>query len=296
MLRRKVSKLCWKIYWHTHALLHKPEPFLSDEQRAHWEKNGYLVLPGHFSKAQVDAVNSVVDDRWSRSRNHKSDTVADIFVDTPRYKRVKMHDAPADARSLPYKMNDLFLESDAVRKLALEERLSRALFEILTGHPLLCNSLNLEFGSQQEFHTDSLYMTPPVGLNLAASWVALEDTHPDAGPLRYYPGSHLIAPYRFSTGRMTAVDAEMDAYRVYMRKQVAELGLKEETFCGKAGDVFIWHSQLFHGGSAIRNPKLTRKSIVFHYFRTADLPARHRRHSEDAFFMKREPQPVPASV
>lgn len=292
----KVSRLCekvaWKTFWTVDQCFQKPEKFLTREQRQHWEEKGFLILPQHFSIDQINSINNIVDECWKKSRTAKVETVADIYVERPDAKRVKLHDAPADARNYCYKLNDLFLEYDAVRNLALDPRLASAISELLGGYPLLCNSLNLEFGSQQEYHTDSLYMTPPKKLNLVATWVALEDTRPDAGPLRYYPGSHRIKPFLFSSGRMTAIDAEMNAYRSYMKSEIARLNLREEAFCGRAGDVFVWHSQLFHGGAPIENKQRTRKSVVFHYFRAADIPARHLKVGAGAYYMDRKPQPV----
>ena len=61
---------------------------------------------------------------------------------------------------------------------------------------------NLEFGSQQEFHFDTFRMPAPIENKMVAAWIALEDVHPDSGPLRYYPGSHKIPPFRFSDRRL----------------------------------------------------------------------------------------------
>lgn len=265
---------------------------LTPEQRQHWDEKGFLVLPGFFTPQQTRAVLDVVENQWTRSRNEKLRTVIDVFIGTEREKRIRLTDAPDEARKLPFKINDLYLENDTVRNMALDPRLSAILADLLAGRPLCCNSLNFEYGSQQAFHTDSLYMTPPRKLNLAASWTALEDCHPDSGPLAYYPGSHLIPPYRFSTGEITAVPAEMDKYKEYMAREVEKRGLKQEVFCAKNGDVFIWHSQLFHGGTAIKDMKRTRKSLVVHYFLVGDRPWKTRRVNEWGYFMDRAPHAV----
>jgi hypothetical protein len=39
----------------------------------------------------------------------------------------------------------------------------------------------------------------------------------------------------------------------------------------KAGDALIWHAQVIHGGTPIRDPNRTRKSLVVHYFRSCDF-------------------------
>jgi ectoine hydroxylase-related dioxygenase (phytanoyl-CoA dioxygenase family) len=269
---------------------------LSAEQRAFWDANGFLVLPGHFTRAQIDAVNGHIGQLWTESRDKRRETVVDIFIGTPREKRTHLSDAPLDARLTPHKLNDLYLESDVIRQIVLEERLASVLEEVLEGPPLVCNSLNLEFGSQQRDHTDSLYMTAPVGLYLAASWIALEDGSPDSGPLRYYAGSHKIPPFLFTTGAITAVDAEMPRYYEYMQRELERRGIKPETFVPKIGDAFIWHSQLYHGGEPIRNAALTRRSLVTHYWRAQDVPRRHGTVGPHRYYFRRPAQRVDAPV
>src|SRR5262249_42603170 len=119
---------------------------LSAEQRAFWDANGYLVLPGHFTRAQIDAVNGEIDQLWTESRTTRRKIVADVFTGTPREQRTYLADAPLEARAVPHKLNDLYLESDAIRQMVLEQRLAGVLEEVLEGPPLVCNSLNLEFG------------------------------------------------------------------------------------------------------------------------------------------------------
>jgi phytanoyl-CoA hydroxylase len=275
----------------------RPTPrVLSTEQRAFWDANGYLVLPGHFTRAQIDAVNGQVDRLWTESRTTRRKTVVDIFIGTPREQRTYLSSAPPEARQSPHKLNDLYLESDVIRQTVLEERLAGVLEEILEGPPLVCNSLNLEFGSQQRDHTDSLYMPAPVGLYLTASWIALEDGSPDSGPLRYYAGSHKIPPFLFSTGKINAVDDEMPRYYDYMQRELARREIKAQTFVPKLGDVFIWHSQLYHGGEPIKNPSLTRRSLVTHYWRAQDVPWRHGTVSPHRYYFRRPPQRVDAPV
>jgi ectoine hydroxylase-related dioxygenase (phytanoyl-CoA dioxygenase family) len=254
------------------------------------------VLPGHFSRQQIETVNGHIDQLWKDSRTSRRETVVDIFIGTPREKRTRLSDAPLEARLTPHKLNDLYLESDVIRRIVLEERLASVLEEVLEGPPLVCNSLNLEFGSQQRDHTDSLYMTAPVGLYLAASWVALEDGSPDSGPLRYYAGSHKIPPFLFSTGAITAVDAEMPRYYEYMQRELGRRSIKAETFVPKIGDVFIWHSQLYHGGEPIKNASLTRRSLVTHYWRAQDVPRRHGTVGPHRYYFRRPPQRVDAPV
>lgn len=264
---------------------------LSLAQEKHWADFGYLVLPGFFSRAVLDGIEREVSRLWDASRHAPSPLVIDLIGSTGA--RVHLHDAPLEARRQPHKLNDLYLVSGVVRDLVLAPRLVAVLARLLGGAPLVCNTLNFEFGSQQPFHTDSLYMTPPRDLNLAATWIALEECLPQAGPLRFYPGSHKIEPYLFSSGRMTSIDAEMDRYQAYMQQHVERLGLQEERFCARAGDVFIWHSQLYHGGSPIDDPSRSRRSLVTHYYLADDLPAATKvEHTPGGYWIQRAHQPV----
>lgn len=266
---------------------------LTPAQRRFWDEQGYLVLPGFFSRDRVNEINLLVDTLWKRRKSDGGPLVIDVFIDTPKEKRMYFKDAPDDARQQPYKLNDLFLEYEQIRQFVLAPELTAILHDLLDGDPLICNSLTLEFGSQQVDHFDTFYMPPCVPNKMLASWIALEDVTADAGPLQYYPGSHKLPPYRFSHGQLHAVVAEMPACHRYIAQQLAEQNLKPEVFLAKAGDVFIWHAQLLHGGTPIATPSRTRRSLVTHYFRAKDYPGEEcPKVGKGSYYMKRNHQPV----
>ncbi len=265
---------------------------LTPSQRRFWDDNGYLILDRHFSRQRMEAVNQYVDQLWATATTAQRQTVVDVFIGTAKERRVHLCDAPADAKRQPYKLNDLYLESQLVREIVLEPKLAETIGGLMGAVPVACNTLSVEFGTQQPDHTDSLYMTPPDERTMVASWIALEDVHPEAGPLRYWPGSHKIPGFRFSSGRLTAVDSEMVAYRDYMESQCRERGLKPALLEVAAGSVLLWHSQLFHGGSAIRDRRRTRKSLITHYWRARDLPVLHGRMGRGRYYFVRPSQRV----
>jgi ectoine hydroxylase-related dioxygenase (phytanoyl-CoA dioxygenase family) len=55
-------------------------------------------------------------------------------------------------------------------------------------------------------------------------------------------------------------------YEDYLETEIKKRGAKPEVFLARKGDVLIWHANLLHGGMPVLNPKLTRKSMVAHYF------------------------------
>jgi phytanoyl-CoA hydroxylase len=237
---------------------------LTTEQRNFWRDNGFLVIGDFFTQGDLDVVTSSLERAWIEAR---SDVVVDDLFTS---RRARMSDLSEEEKQHIFKVNDLYLASDEVRNVCLSQRVGPIVRELLEDDPVLCNTLNLEYGSQQPDHVDTLFMTPHTPGKLVATWMALEDAVPDAGPLRYYPGSNHIEPYRFKDGGYHYNDPEMPIWADYMAGQVDRHGLGEERFLAKKGDLFIWHASLLHGGSEICRPGLTRNSLVSHFWTKSD--------------------------
>jgi len=245
-------------------------PALTPRQRADWDANGFLCLPGFMSKQEIDAVKAAVDREWANAAGN--DHEIDILSGPNAFRTFRMSEAPEGARREAYKLNNLFARRPEVRKVALSARLRGVVSELLEGEPLICNSLNFERGSQQPFHLDTWYMPPPVDNRMVAAWFAVDDVDAENGPLVYYPGSHRIPPYRFSDGRLNENREERPLCDAYLEREIAARRLEPTEFHGKSGDVFIWHAQLLHGGRPIRDMARTRRSLVVHYWRACDVP------------------------
>lgn len=160
---------------------------------------------------------------------------------------------------------------DELRKIASQESLVELLSSLMKDEAELFQSINFLKGSEQDTHSDSIHMTTfPLG-GLLGVWVALEDIDEDNGPLHYYPGSHKL-PYYLNKdydneGNCLLIgDKNYTAYEAMIEQKIKEFGLKKKIFTAKAGDLLIWHANLFHGGETHTNEHKTRKSVVFHYF------------------------------
>ena len=57
-----------------------------------------------------------------------------------------------------------------------------------------------------------------------------------------------------------------DKYEDEVERRLKKSNLIKQKFIAKKGDILIWHSNLLHGGEEVINPKLTRKSMVLHYY------------------------------
>jgi phytanoyl-CoA hydroxylase len=273
---------------------------IEPEQLEHWDQRGFLVLPGFFAPDRVEAINDLVERAWVERRDPANPLVVDAIGGPLDGQRMHFRDAPDAVKDHPYKLNDLYLVSRQVRELVTDRGLIDVLQALIGGHEVaICNSLNFERGSQQDHHFDTYYMPGPCPDGLIVTSICLEDVHPDAGPLTYYPGSHRIPPYRFSHGELHAVPEEMDEATEYARRHVRERGLEEERFLGRAGDVFVWHEQLYHGGSPIADQARTRRSLVTHYWRSDVLTVPEGWHLEgrrNGRWLARGHQPVPTSA
>jgi ectoine hydroxylase-related dioxygenase (phytanoyl-CoA dioxygenase family) len=268
---------------------------LSQRQLDEWDQNGLVELRSFFPTAPLQRVSELVDRLWKDRQSHDNPLVIDVFDGMPEGRRIYFRAAPDEAKRFPYKLNDLYLEHREVRDLMLAPALAGVLDDLLGGAPMLCNTINFEYGPGQENHVDTLYMPPKEPNRMVAAWIALEDVSPAAGPLRYYPGSHKIPPFLFSHGRTDAIPAEMPSFRKYIREELEKRGSQPSMFVARAGDALIWHAQLLHGGHPIEDKSRTRKSIVAHYFRAQDYYHRFwrlRREHKDAYYYTRPHQTV----
>jgi ectoine hydroxylase-related dioxygenase (phytanoyl-CoA dioxygenase family) len=219
------------------------DPFVQEQLRR-WSERGYMILPGVFGDEAVAAINAEVDNIYRQGRVRLT------------------HD-----NKLPF----LNRRSPVIERATHEPGLVRVLQFILDQEVVPFQTLNFIKGSGQPAHSDSIHMTTyPLGY-LIAAWVALEDIRPDSGPLFYYPGSHRL-PYllnddlanyssRISLGRKKYSDyEEMTAHIIESQR------LQPEVFLPKKGDVLLWHANLIHGGMPVSDQRLTRKSMVIHYY------------------------------
>lgn len=245
-----------------------------DEARAarlrQFVSDGYMAFPLHVEAAVLDQVVADIDRAW----RERPPTLA--YAYHSGLKLLPLADE-ANERRPSYRIADLHGWSEA----ALELYLSREIFEhvelVFGRQAVATQSLTFEFGSQQELHRDPVHvqMSPPS--HLAAVWVALEDIHPDCGPLTYIPGSHRLPYYRFPDGdyRLHAGQHGVDEVKraaEFDRRQCEKAGRPLVAFTPKKGEVLIWHHSLLHGGSVPVNPALTRRSFVVHFTTFGNYP------------------------
>jgi len=266
---------------------------LVDVDLGFWERNGYYVVRDFFPPAATDAILGAERAAWERNA---PDVVVDNLIydfTTPRI-RARIGELTAEQRRQRFVMNDLFLHDVHCRSVATDPRLISILRQLMGTEPVLWQSLNFTWGSNQGYHQDTLYLPPPNERDMVVIWVALEDIHPDSGPLKYIPGSHRIPEFRFSTGRLRVEPGEEVGWEKHIADHRVAMGLEEQQLTARRGDVFFWHAFLVHGGSNIKDLNRTRKSFVAHYYAKDDLVRTGARvaHHNGGWWCERKPHAV----
>lgn len=182
-------------------------------------------------------------------------------------------EALAEGRLPPLRFQDAWLHQsiERVRQLACHPEILAALRVLYGRDPFPFQTLNFPNGTAQHFHSDAVHFhSLPHGF-MCGIWVALEDIQADAGPLLYYPGSHR-EPYLSARDRgisekdLKAEEAPQRLFEPHWRDLVQRKGYEQQVFLARKGELLIWHANLLHGGSAVRNKRRSRWSQVSHYY------------------------------
>ena len=237
--------------------------------RSDFEENGYHAAPGFVDPEICDRIVAEAESFYAR------EGVA--------------------AEKADRTMN-LHHESPTARSLLTGRRLTRLVRELLGAKPFFLQSIYFNNGSQQNPHSDYMFMSTRPERQLAGVWIACEDVLAEAGPLVYYPGSQRIpVPHieeRYATtgpsvsSEIESREAELRAAHAERMKLTGESlfkcvfyarwsgdlhgelergGYEPRHFLAKKGDLIVWHANLVHGGAPVSDPGTTRKSLVAHY-------------------------------
>jgi hypothetical protein len=158
-----------------------------------------------------------------------------------------------------------------VKRIATNKLILRILETLYGRKPFPFQTLNFPVGTQQAFHSDALHFhSYPYGY-MCGVWIALEDVHPDGGPLLYYPTSHRLPYLSAQMLQLDPKDIESEAHpqRLFQHKWnqlVQHCQLQKKLFIPKRSEALIWHANLLHGGEAVRDRSRSRWSQVTHYY------------------------------
>jgi hypothetical protein len=187
--------------------------------------------------------------------------------------------AARDMRTIPpaslelsseMRLQNAWRNSAAIRSIATAPVILEALQAIYQRQPHPFQTLSFLCGSEQRTHSDTIHFgSIPHGF-MAGVWVALEDIDEANGPLHYYPQSQKLPVYDLFDIGVTAFTQKTGfdnytRYEDFVERMMVHEGLRRDEFHVKRGQALIWASNLFHGGTPIRDRTRSRLSQVTHY-------------------------------
>ncbi len=241
-----------------------------------WRRDGIVLFEDVVDTGLIDALTSDID----YLRTHYRDF--DLLVETSGIQKHILDLTIEELNSPGLKFNSIHTISRAAARLSLTREVSVFLSHVFRDAPCAMQSLTFYKGSQQPIHIDYPYVRcqSPVS-HLAASWIPLEDIHPDSGPLAYYPSSHREDVSGFFDWGDGSILLEPESVRTpielseYLAERMRAAGVEQRIYCPRKGDVLVWHGNLSHEGTVIRDAALTRKSYVTHYTSLGAYPPAH---------------------
>lgn len=164
-----------------------------------------------------------------------------------------------------------------VAKLANNKKLKKILEFLYKSKALPFSTINFIAGTEQPFHSDYIHFGSIPHKYLVGAWVALEKTNKFNGPLRVVPASHKfpLIDYQDLNRKKPSSILELEknyrVYEKYIKNLIKVKKLKFKELYLKKGQAILWAANLLHGGSKVKNKKLTRKSQVIHFhFKNSD--------------------------
>jgi len=216
---------------------------LSEDQLAHWEREGYLIVPGMMAD-RVDAMREHYDAIAARGEPIPGHWNVDPDSDDPlkRYPRL-MH---------PHRFEQFSLD------LMLHPTVGQALEDLMGEPAVACQSMLYYKPPQspgQSLHQDNFYLAVKPGTCIAA-WTAIDRARPENGGMYVVPGTHKMDihcpdPEQFKAGKSNLVDPPK--------------GMKAVPAILDPGDTLFFNGSLIHGSGRNKSETEWRRAFIAHY-------------------------------
>ena len=225
---------------------------LTEDQKAAYERDGYLVLERRLSDDQLAALHAEID-RYTAKAHGLTEATEELDLedshrpDAPRVRRIK----------LPHTHSAVF------RDLMLSDTILAPARDLigpdLRLHTTKLNMKEAGYGAAVEWHQDFAFY-PHTNDAVLAVGVILDDMGPENGPLMVFPGSHRGPIHDHHAGGyfVGAMDLSRDGFDM---KQAVPL-------MGPAGSISLHHGRIVHG-SALNTSTKSRR-ILFYEMMAAD--------------------------
>jgi ectoine hydroxylase-related dioxygenase (phytanoyl-CoA dioxygenase family) len=228
-----------------------------------WIDHGYVVLRGAVSDELIAALNRDIESVWKNGHTSAWINAIEGGRGVTRPLEASDHEKVDGI----VKLIDIYDYLESARRVMFAPAIVRFLDLVFERPSMAHQSLSFYRGSKQPFHQDTAFVRVSSPLELAASWVALEDVSEGSGELQYYPGSHRFDEFLFEGKHkwFPPGNQELGHYYEQLDAQAQERGIEAQTFLPRRGDALIWSADFAHGGSNYSDSSKTRRSLVTHY-------------------------------
>jgi phytanoyl-CoA hydroxylase len=227
---------------------------LTDDQKAQFDRDGFLVLRGLFSPDEAAAIRDAFMDA-------AKDGPVEGLSETRRGENAC---DPSDPLAFyPRMMNPHTQPERAVGRIArhflLDPRLEPILTALFGEEPVGVQTMFYfkPAGARgQDLHQDNFYLRVKPGTCMAA-WMAVDDADAGNGGMRVVPGSSRID---------IACPEQADPALYFTTDHVGvPVGMQAEDVTLKAGDVLFFNGALIHGSTPNSSQDRFRRSLIAHY-------------------------------
>ena len=231
-----------------------PQPKVLDaEQRAAYERDGFLALPGFVDAAWLDRLREVTagfveQSRALRESNRVFDLEPDHSAERPRLRRLTM---PAD-------LHETFWEF--VSRSPIVDVVEDLLGPDVKYHHGKLNFKAPRGGEEVKWHQD-IQFWPHTNYSPLTVGVFLEDVEEGMGNVGFVPGSHLGPLYdQYDGDAWVGCLAEADVARADVERAVYPLG--------PAGTVTVHNCRTVHGSAPNRSDR--ERPLLLQTYAAAD--------------------------
>lgn len=220
------------------------EGTLTAEQIAQFDRDGFIVLRSHFTRAEVKELEAAHDALYQRR------TVPGCFMADP-------HD-PEPLKRYPRMMHSHRVDETAMRYL-LHPTLEPVLASLMGEAPIAAQSMYYwkpPTARGQALHQDNFYLKSYPGTCLAA-WIPIDRADRESGGLFVVPGSHKMDLF---------CPEEADPTVSFTREFVpVPEGLTQVPVDLDPGDVLFFGGNVIHGSEPNMTADRFRRSFICHY-------------------------------
>lgn len=218
---------------------------ISAEQRAAYDQNGFLIVPGLFSKTEAKRYLEYYmelrhHERANPDRHIRNPKKRDPLLDYPRLMQMHRWD-------------------DVTLTWMLDPRINECMTALLDREPLAVQTM-MYFkppkARGQALHQDNYYLRVQPGTCMAA-WMALDRCDEVNGCLRVVPGSHQWPI--LCTDKANTKESFTDVI-----VPIPE-GTEVKSVIMQPGDVLFFNGSLVHGSLPNRSRTRFRRSLIGHY-------------------------------